>query len=910
MIERLLALLNHRITPVVPRFGSVGASGDLCPSAYIARAMSGRGDVFCQGVRMPASAALAREGIPPLSLEAKEGLALLNEDMHAEARRRELFFQTCDDIPLTERRIQINGKELLSFSSCSYLGLERHPALIQGVHEAVERYGTQFSASRGYVSAPRYDELEESLSELFGGSALVTSSTSIGHQITLPVLVTEKDAIVMDHQIHYSVQMAGTLLRAAGARVEIVRHSEHARALELVRELAPKYRTVWFACDGVYSMFGDLVPVAFLRELLAIAPNVRLYVDDAHGMSWAGRHGRGSFLSRMPLSERMVVATSLNKAFSASGGCIVFPTQAERERVRICGGPMVFSGPLQPPMLGAALASARVHLSEEITGLQRQLRERVDLFNRLVGQAELPLLVENESPIFFIRLGLPRVAFAVAERMLKEGLYVNVSMYPSVSMKRAGIRIALTTQHSLEDVQRVVAGLARHVPEVMKEQNLSRRELDDLFAHALPPESGKTPRNESASMFLARLISQDTDSTVERTAKPVSGAPGSAVGATELTVEHTRTIHEVDKALWDSTVGGVGACSWDAMAMAEKLFTCQDRPEHNWRFHYVVVRGSDGRPVYVTHFTESLNKDDLLMRPEVSEAVEARRAADPYFLTSVVVMTGSPLSEGNHVYLDRSGPWRPALQRVLEIGQDIYDAAKANVLMLRDLPAGDADMDAFMLDSGFIKAPMLDTHRLEISWSDEEGLAMSLSKRKRQYLREQIERSSLFDVRTHHAGELSPDECKHLHQLYLNVATRKRRINVFELPEGMVEAFLASPAWEVVTLRLKPEAGGPADGAPVGWYAAHVSKDDYAPFLCGLDYRYVLEHGVYRQTLYQMVVHARLRGAKHVHLGMDADVEKGRYGSTPVQNCVYVHVRDHFNGAVLREIVAQVGIAA
>jgi hypothetical protein len=43
---------------------------------------------------------------------------------------------------------------------------------------------------------------------------------------------------------------------------------------------------------------------------------------------------------------------------------------------------------------------------------------------------------------------------------------------------------------------------------------------------------------------------------------------------------------------------------------------------------------------------------------------------------------------------------------------------------------------------------------------------------------------------------------------------------------------------------------------------------------------------------------------------MDADVEKGRYGSTPVQNCVYVHVRDHFNGAVLREIVAQVGIAA
>lgn len=78
VIERLLDLLNRRITPVVPRFGSVGASGDLCPSAYIARAMCGRGQVYYQGSLTPAAAALEKEGIPPLRLEAKEGLALLN----------------------------------------------------------------------------------------------------------------------------------------------------------------------------------------------------------------------------------------------------------------------------------------------------------------------------------------------------------------------------------------------------------------------------------------------------------------------------------------------------------------------------------------------------------------------------------------------------------------------------------------------------------------------------------------------------------------------------------------------------------------------------------------------------------------------------------------------------------------
>src|SRR5262249_55466037 len=78
VIERLVDLLNHRITPVVPRFGSVGASGDLCPSAYIARAMAGRGEVWHHGRRVPAAERLRAGGSPPLALEAKEGLALLN----------------------------------------------------------------------------------------------------------------------------------------------------------------------------------------------------------------------------------------------------------------------------------------------------------------------------------------------------------------------------------------------------------------------------------------------------------------------------------------------------------------------------------------------------------------------------------------------------------------------------------------------------------------------------------------------------------------------------------------------------------------------------------------------------------------------------------------------------------------
>ena len=76
--ELLVAMLDHRIHPVVPSRGSVGASGDLAPLAHLALALIGEGEVFADGKRVPAATALAAAGLTPLELEAKEGLALLN----------------------------------------------------------------------------------------------------------------------------------------------------------------------------------------------------------------------------------------------------------------------------------------------------------------------------------------------------------------------------------------------------------------------------------------------------------------------------------------------------------------------------------------------------------------------------------------------------------------------------------------------------------------------------------------------------------------------------------------------------------------------------------------------------------------------------------------------------------------
>ena len=78
VVELLLALLNRGVHPVIPSQGSVGASGDLAPLAHMALTLIGEGEAEYQGTRRPAAEALAAAGLAPVTLQAKEGLALIN----------------------------------------------------------------------------------------------------------------------------------------------------------------------------------------------------------------------------------------------------------------------------------------------------------------------------------------------------------------------------------------------------------------------------------------------------------------------------------------------------------------------------------------------------------------------------------------------------------------------------------------------------------------------------------------------------------------------------------------------------------------------------------------------------------------------------------------------------------------
>jgi 7-keto-8-aminopelargonate synthetase-like enzyme len=355
------------------------------------------------------------------------------------------------------RYVTVDGERLLNFGSCSYMGLEAMPELTEGAHWAIEEYGTQFHFSRAYLQCSLYGELETLLERIAGRPVLVAASTSLAHMAALPVLIKDTDYILIDQFAHASLHTAVQLV--PNVPLEILRHNRMDVLDEALTRLREHKGDVWYICDGLYSMLGDFAHFEELRELLRRHEKLRLYIDDAHSTSWTGTHGRGAALVHFANDERVVVALSLNKAFSAAGGALALPNRDALARVRRCGGTMLFSGPIQPPMLGAAVGSARLHLSERFPALQAELDERLALCIRELHRTALDLARLDRAPIFHARCDSPRVAFAVAEEMKSRGYYCCVCVFPAVPMNSPGIRFTITRHNEIADIPRFVSAL-------------------------------------------------------------------------------------------------------------------------------------------------------------------------------------------------------------------------------------------------------------------------------------------------------------------------------------------------------------------------------------------------------------------------------------------------------------------
>jgi 7-keto-8-aminopelargonate synthetase-like enzyme len=245
-------------------------------------------------------------------------------------------------------------------------------------------------------------------------------------------------------------------LQANGADIHQLPHSDLETLASLAAEATGR---TWYLFDGLYSMQGVTAPAEDLREMLDAHDDLWLYCDDAHSLGWSGRHGRGQFLERSGWHDRLVMAFGLAKSFGTMGGLIASQDGEMIELIETSGGPMIFGGPLPPSTLGASIASADIHLSDELPGLQDELMERIRLVNEFSEEIGLPLAQREDTPLWFCEIGAALSAISVATSMREKGFYLNAAVFPAVPRNQGGVRFTVTRYNGLAQIEAMLSTL-------------------------------------------------------------------------------------------------------------------------------------------------------------------------------------------------------------------------------------------------------------------------------------------------------------------------------------------------------------------------------------------------------------------------------------------------------------------
>lgn len=370
-----------------------------------------------------------------------------------------------DVVSVDGKRLKlVDGRELTEFLSCSYLGLDQRAELREAAHSSIERFGVQMSASRTRVRASLFAELDELLTSINGGWSPVTfNSVSAAHIATIPLLaagelpgypIAERGpGFVMDKFAHASLQSLRGNLEEFGPIARVDFHDVD-RVTAICHDLSGSGRTVISLCDSVGSMGGT----ADVPALLTLMDEVRgfAYFDDAHGTSVFGRTGEGFVLDSTDgrLSSRTIWVGSLSKAFGATGGFVSLSNIDAAALIKRYSVPYAFGGPPSLPAVGAAVASAKLHLDGTVYRLQNRLRENTALFDGLLASRSINS--GSASPIRGIPLGEEFAAIKAAKALHNHGYAATVAMYPTVELGKAMIRLAISASHSEEEIRGIV----------------------------------------------------------------------------------------------------------------------------------------------------------------------------------------------------------------------------------------------------------------------------------------------------------------------------------------------------------------------------------------------------------------------------------------------------------------------
>ncbi|HUN26372.1 MAG TPA: 8-amino-7-oxononanoate synthase [Steroidobacteraceae bacterium] len=356
--------------------------------------------------------------------------------------------------------VVVEGRRVVNFCGNDYLGLARDPRVAAALRAASEVWGVGSGASHLVTGHGReHAALEEELAQFVRRErALLLSTGYMANLAAISALAASGDLVLLDRLSHASLIDAALLSRA---RLRRYAHASAAAAERLLAVHAAgadggRGRTV-IATDGVFSMDGDLAPLAELARL-AHARGASLLLDDAHGLGVLGACGRGS-LEHCGILDAGAVALlvgTLGKAFGTFGAFVA----GARELIELIiqrGRSYIYTTAL-PPALAAATRTA-LALAQAESWRRERVLALAARFRRAAEQCALPL-APSDTPIQPVVLGTAEAALAASRRLLECGFWVAAIRPPTVPQGSARLRITLSAAHREAEVDALIEALA------------------------------------------------------------------------------------------------------------------------------------------------------------------------------------------------------------------------------------------------------------------------------------------------------------------------------------------------------------------------------------------------------------------------------------------------------------------
>lgn len=376
------------------------------------------------------------------------------EQQLAEIRSAGLYKTERQILSPQNTKIRVAQGEVINLCANNYLGLADHPDVKQAAEDGLKTFGYGMASVRFICGTQQlHKRLEQAISTFFGtDDTILYSSCFDANGGLFETLLDERDTIISDALNHASLIDGIRLCKAARLRYA------HADMAELEARLAESTasRVRMIVTDGVFSMDGDLAKLDRIADL-ADRYDAAVVVDDSHATGVLGKGGRGT-PDHFGVAERIDLITStLGKALGGATGGLTTGRKELIELLRQRSRPYLFSNSL-PPVIAAAALKA-LTLVEQGEHLRASLMEQAQWLRKELTALGFTL-VPGPHPIIPVMLGDATVAANMADRLLREGIYVVGFSYPVVPKGQARIRLQLSAAHTRAQLERAVAAFA------------------------------------------------------------------------------------------------------------------------------------------------------------------------------------------------------------------------------------------------------------------------------------------------------------------------------------------------------------------------------------------------------------------------------------------------------------------